>query len=54
MLWFVATVILGFMCLGFTVSFIKFLDPVEGITAVVLYIAMYWTAVQGGIIQPVV
>jgi hypothetical protein len=54
MLWFAATVILGVLCLGFLVSFLRFLDPVEGLATAILFIGSYWCAVQAGLIQPVV
>lgn len=54
MLFLAATVILGVLGLGFLVSFLRFLDPVEGLATGVLILATYWCAVQAGLIQPVV
>lgn len=53
MLWFAATIILGVLGLGFLVSFLRFLDPVEGVATAILIIGTYWCSVQAGLIQPV-
>ena len=53
MLWFAATVILAILALGFLVSFLRFLDVVEGLATAILIIGTYWCAVQAGLIQPV-
>lgn len=54
MLWFAATVILAILALGFIVNGIRaaFLD--EMLIGAVLAVGAYFTAVQAGLIQPVV
>lgn len=54
MLWFAATVILGFLALGFLVSGLRFMWIDDLLVSAVFTILTYLTAVQAGLIQPVV
>jgi len=54
MLWLAATVIFGMLALGFTVSSLRYLLIEEMVAAGILILATYYSAVQAGIIQPVV
>lgn len=54
MLWFAASVILGVLALGFLVSGLRNLWIEELLAAGILILATYFSAVQAGLIQPVV
>jgi hypothetical protein len=54
MLWFAATVILGLLALLFIVNGLRAALIDEMLVGAVLAIGAYFTAVQAGLIQPVV